>query len=63
MSNVKVKLGIIFLVIGMGILFFYPAYSVTSDGMIVIHYFEIIGGFALTVLGIFNIVKGRKEKA
>ncbi len=62
MNNGKVILGIVFLVIGMWILIFMPAYSITSDGTVVIHYIEIAGGIFLTVLGIFNIVTGRKEK-
>lgn len=62
MNNGKVILGIVFLVIGMWVLTFMPAYSITSDGTVVIHYVEIVSGIILTVLGIFNIVTGRKEK-
>lgn len=62
MNNGKVILGIIFLVIGMWVLIFVPAFSITSEGTVVIHYLEIISGLLLTVLGIFNIVTGRKNK-
>lgn len=61
MNTGKVVFGIVFLVIGMFILIFVPAFSVTSDGTMVIHYIEIISGFFLTALGIFNIVTGRKK--
>jgi thiol:disulfide interchange protein len=63
MNTGKVILGIIFLVIGIWLLIFVPAFSITSDGTVVIHYLEIISGFLLTALGIFNIVTGRKNKA
>ena len=63
MNTGKVVFGIVFLVIGMWILIFVPAFSISSDGAVVIHYIEIIGGLLLTILGIFNIVTGRKEKA
>ncbi|MCK4496900.1 MAG: hypothetical protein KAU24_01800 [Candidatus Aenigmarchaeota archaeon] len=62
MNNGKVILGIIFLVVGMWVLIFVPAFSVTSGGTVVIHYVEIVSGIILTVLGIFNIVTGRKNK-
>lgn len=62
MITVKVKLGIAFLIIGMGILLFYPAFHYTPEGEVAFHYIEIAGGIVLTLLGIMNIYNGRKEK-
>lgn len=62
MNNGKVILGILFLVIGMWVLTMMPVYYITPEGTIVIYYVEIAAGASLTVLGIFNIVTGRKEK-
>ena len=61
MNNVKVILGIVFLVVGLWVLTIMPVYSFASDGTVVIHYLEIAAGAVLTVLGIFNIMRGRKE--
>lgn len=63
MNNGKVILGLVFLAVGFWVLGMLPVYYTAPDGTTVIHYIEIIAGIILVVLGLFNVVTGRKEKA
>ncbi|MFW5935736.1 MAG: hypothetical protein ACOCSC_00460 [Candidatus Hadarchaeota archaeon] len=62
MNIVRSALGVLFLVAGLIVFYFMPAYSITSDGVEEIHYVNIAGGVALSVVGIFFLVTGLKSR-
>ncbi|MFP3909822.1 MAG: hypothetical protein ACOC5L_00585 [Halobacteriota archaeon] len=62
MNIVRSALGVLFLVAGLIVFYFMPAYSITSNGVEEVYYVNIAGGVALSVVGIFFLVTGLKSR-